>query len=198
MASGPAPAPLDLSKGWSVTFKNSSAEADPAPKQLDAGASWTADPSLAAFSGVATFEKQVDVPAAMLKSGLKTSLYFGESQPMTVGGGGQRRFTAAITQPIGDVAVVWVNGQRAGAAWCPPYSVDVTSFLKPGANQIRIQVGNRAVNYLTAHPEPDMASVKSDPRLGSGNRFSNPDMRNLARSEPSGLLSVVQLTATAN
>ena len=199
-ATGAVPAALDLSKGWSVTFKNSSPEADPAPAKMDAGSSWTADPALTSFSGVATFQKQVDVPAAMLATGLKTSIYFGEGQAGGAGGGGGGgggHFTAAITQPIGDVAVVWVNGQRAGAAWCPPYSVDVTSFLKPGANDIRIQVGNRAVNYLSTHAEPDMATVKSDPRLGSGNRFSNPNMAG-ARVQPSGLLSVVQLTASAN
>jgi len=195
IASGAAPAPLDLSKGWAVTFKNSSLEADPAPKQLDAGRSWTADPELAAFSGVATFEKQVDVPVAMLATGLKTSIYFGEGQAGGAGGGGGH-MTAAITQPIGDVAVVWVNGQRVGAAWCPPYSVDVTSFLKPGANQIRIQVGNRAVNYLSAHKEADMNTVKADPLLG-GNRYQNQNTSNY-RPLPSGLLSTVQLTATAN
>jgi hypothetical protein len=190
-SSGAAPAPIDLSKDWAVTFKNSSAEADPAPRQMDAGASWTTEPDLASFSGVATFAKEVDVPAAMLQGGLKTSIYFGEGQP---GGGGGARLSAAIQQPIGDVAVVWVNGQRAGAVWCPPYRVDVTSLLKPGANQIRIQVGNRAVNYLSAHREPDMTSVKADPLLG-GNRFDNQNVSNY-RPLPSGLLGTVQLTAS--
>ena len=190
-ATGTVPAPLDLSKDWAVTFKNSSAEADPAPRQMDAGASWTANPDLASFSGVASFAKEVDVPATMLQAGLKTSIYFGQEQPVNAGGG---RLSAAIQQPIGDVAVVWVNGQRAGAVWCPPYSVDVTSLLKPGANQILIQVGNRAVNYLSAHPEPDMTSVKADPLLG-GNRFDNQNLSNY-RPLPSGLLGTVQLTAS--
>jgi len=190
-ATGNIPAPLDLSQDWAVTFKNSSAEADPAPRKMDAGASWTANPDLASFSGVASFTKEVDVPATMLQGGLKTSIYFGQEQPVNAGGG---RLSAAIQQPIGDVAVVWVNGQRAGAAWCPPYSVDVTSLLKPGANQILIQVGNRAVNYLSAHPEPDMNSVKADPLLG-GNRFANQNLSNY-RPLPSGLLGTVQLTAS--
>ncbi len=190
-ASGNVPAPLDLSKDWAVTFKNSSAEADPAPRKMDAGASWTDNPDLASFSGVATFAKEVDVPVTMLQAGLKTSIYFGEEQPVIAGGG---RLSAAIQQPIGDVAVVWVNGQRAGAVWCPPYSVDVTSLLKPGANQIVIQVGNRAVNYLSAHEEPDMTSVKANPLLG-GNRFDNQNLSNY-RPLPSGLLGTVQLTAS--
>ena len=70
----------------------------------------------------------------------------------------------------------------------------MTSLLKPGANQILIQVGNRAVNYLSAHPEPDMTSVKADPLLG-GNRFDNQNLSNY-RPLPSGLLGTVQLTAS--
>jgi len=196
IASGPAPAPLDLSKDWNVTFKNSSKEADPAPEQFTTLSDWSTNPATASFSGVATYEKQVEVPASMLQPGIKTSLYFGEDQPANVGGfGGGGHMTAALTAPIGDVAVVWVNGQRAGAAWSPPYSVDVTSLLKPGANQIRIQVANRAINYLSAHAETDMESVKADPRLG-GNRYSNQNMSNV-RPLPSGLLTTVQLVASA-
>ena len=194
VASGAAPAPLDLSKDWNVSFKNSSTEADPAPEKFATLTDWSANPATQSFSGVATYEKQVDVPAALLQKGLKTSLYFGESTPTRAGGFGTH-MTAAITAPVGDVAVVWVNGQRAGAAWCPPYSVDVTSLLKPGANQIRIQVGNRAINYLSAHAEADMDTVKADPRLG-GNRYANQNM-NGVRPLPSGLLSTVQLVATA-
>jgi hypothetical protein len=197
-ASGPAPAPLDLSTDWDVTFKNSSKEADPAPEKFATLTDWAANPAIASFSGVATYEKQVDVPATMLQPGLKTSLYFGEDRPANVGGfggGGGGHMTAALTAPIGDVAVVWVNGQRAGAAWSPPYSVDVTGLLKPGANQIRIQVGNRAINYLSAHAEADMETVKADPRLG-GNRYSNQNMGNV-RPLPSGLLTTVQLVASA-
>ncbi len=193
-ASAPAPAPLDLSKDWNVTFKNASPEADPAPQHFDAIGDWTANPALTYFAGTATYAKQVDVPAAMLQGGLKVNLYFGEAQP--TGGGrpdGGSGMSAHLQAPIGDVAVVTVNGQRAGAVWCPPYTIDVTGLLKPGANQISIQVANRAINYLGDHKEADMTSVKADPRLG-GNRFMNENLSNV-QPLPSGLLSTVQLTA---
>jgi hypothetical protein len=94
--------------------------------------------------------------------------------------------------------VVWVNGARAGAAWCPPYRVDVTGLLKPGANQIKIQVANRATNFMAdqkSHPLPDLTALNADPRLG-GNRAQAQDM-NRIQVLPSGILGTVQLTATA-
>ena len=31
--------------------------------------------------------------------------------------------------PIREAAEVYVNGERAGSVWCPPYTIDVTKFL---------------------------------------------------------------------
>ncbi len=198
VATGTAPAPIDLNKDWSVTYKNASPEADPAPQHLDALGDWTANPALAYFSGTATYEKQIDVPATMFQTGLKVSLDLGQGRGAGNTRTGGSGMSAAWAAPIGDVAVIWVNGQRAGALWCPPYSLDVTSLLKPGANTVRIQVANRAINYLADHAnhhEPDMNSVKADQLLG-GNRYSNENLNNV-QPLPSGLLEGVKLVATA-
>ena len=53
---------------------------------------------------------------------------------------------ATYTPPVREAAVVYVNGQRAGAAWCPPYQVELTGLLKPGVNEIKVVVGNLATN----------------------------------------------------
>ena len=37
-------------------------------------------------------------------------------------------FAALIAPPIREAATVFVNGQRAGAVWAPPYRVDVTAL----------------------------------------------------------------------
>ncbi|HVU38708.1 MAG TPA: glycosyl hydrolase [Opitutales bacterium] len=196
-AAASAPAQLDLSKDWAVTFKNSAPEPDPAPAHLDAGASWTDSPALQFFSGVATYEKQVNVPAALVAgsaTGQRQYLDFGDGTPANQGGG--QGFRAALQTPIADAAVVWVNGQRAGALWCPPYRVDVTGLLKAGANTIRIQVANRATNYMADqqnHPLPDYSALNADPRLG-GNRFGAQDL-NQIHVLPSGLLGTVKLVA---
>ena len=60
----------------------------------------------------------------------------------------QQGYAASLEAPVRDAAVVYVNGKRAGAAWTPPYRVEVTGLLKEGDNEIRIDVGNTAVNYL--------------------------------------------------
>ena len=75
--------------------------------------------------------------------------------------------------------------------------VDVTSLLKPGPNEIRIQVANRATNYMadfTNHPLPDYTALNADPRMG-GNRFGAQDL-NQIQVLPSGLLQTVQLVAS--
>ena len=43
-------------------------------------------------------------------------------------------FAALFAPPIREAATVFVNGRRAGSVWAPPYRVDVTSLLRPGAN----------------------------------------------------------------
>jgi hypothetical protein len=193
---GAAPAPMDLSKDWDVTFKNASPEADPAPQHFATLADWTTIPALAYFSGTGTYEKTVDVPAAILQTGLTQSISFGDGQPASFRGG--QGMHADFQPPVGDAAVVWVNGKRAGAAWCPPYRVDVTGLLKPGANQIRIQVANRATNFMAdqkSHPLPDYTALNADPKFG-GNRFQAQNL-DILQALPSGILGTVQLTASA-
>ncbi len=188
------PLALDLSNDWDVTFKNASSEADPAPEHFATLTDWTANPATHFFSGVATYVKSVTLTAQMLQGGQKKYLSFGEGAPAIVPVGTSGNPNRANYQPpIGDAAVVWVNGQRAGAVWCPPYRVDVTALLKPGVNQIRIQVANRAVNYMAdqqRHPLPDYTALIA---AYPPKRFDAQDM-NVIQVQPSGLLGTVQLT----
>jgi hypothetical protein len=48
-----------------------------------------------------------------------------------------------------------VNGKSLGTVWHAPYRVDATSALKPGANQIKIQVTNAWVNRLIGDQQAD-------------------------------------------
>ena len=196
LASEGRPAPIDLSTDWKATFQNSAPEASPAPRQVATLGDWTTDPALKYFSGTATYEKEVVVSAAQLAAqGFEWYLDFGPGAPANVPGGNTGNPSRANFQPpVGDAAVVWVNGQRAGAVWCPPYRVEVTSLLKPGANQIRIQVGNRAINYMADqqhHPLPDYTALNA---TYPPKRFDAQDL-NVLQIQPSGLLGIVQLTA---
>ncbi len=196
------PAPVDLSKDWDVSFKNASYEPNPAPRHFATLTDWTADASLKYFSGVATYEKSIVLPADQIMavdgSARKMYLDFGAGTPTVVPGSPSENSVRANFQPpIGDAAVVFVNGMYAGTLWCPPYRVDVTDVLKPGTNQFRIQVANRAVNYMADfehHPLPDYTTLIS---TYPPKRFDAQDM-NVIQTMPSGILGTVQLTATSN
>ena len=187
----------DLSQGWDVTFKNASPEANPAPVHFDSLHSWTDDPATHYFSGTAAYTKQFTLTPVQLVAGTPVCVDFGLGQPAQVAGGAMG-MRANFQPPVADAAIIYVNGQRAGAVWCPPYRVDVTSLLKPGPNEIRIEVANRASNYMADfqhHPLPDYTELNANRTYG-GNRFGAQDMNRIVVL-PSGLLSPVHLVAAA-
>ena len=94
---------------------------------------------------------------------------------------------AWLESPVHEAAVVYVNGIRAGAVWCPPYEVEISDLLRPGENTLRVMVGNLAVNAMAGHLED---SSKLNERYGE--RFQAQDMDQI-RPEPSGLLGPIHL-----
>lgn len=181
-ASQPAtsPAPLDISRDWRVTI----GQASKTVAQLH---SWTDDTETKFYSGTASYEKEITLPEKLLKPGQTVVLHFGEGQaiPVQPRKNGMR---AWFDGPIREAAVVYVNGQRAGAVWCPPYSLDVTKWLTPGVNRLRIVVGNTAINHLAGQPLPDYKPLHQR----YGERFQPQDMENL-QPLPSGLLGPIRL-----
>jgi len=185
---GEVPQPVDLSAGWTVRFGTNSA-----PVTMDTLASWTTIPDKINFSGVATYEKTVAVAPGMLQAGLSVSLDFGKGTIPQERGGGQG-YHASLDGPIREAAVIYINDQRAGSVWCPPYSIDVTGKLKAGENKIRVEVANLAINYMAGIklPNYDYEGVTRQ----FGNRFQ-PQNLNLIQPLPSGLLGPVRLVAAA-
>jgi len=52
---------------------------------------------------------------------------------------------------LGDVrywATVFVNDKEVTRLWCPPYSCDISDFVKPGENRLRIEVTSTIYNQL--------------------------------------------------
>ena len=179
------PPAVDLSGGWTVAFGP-----DGKPAAMDKLQSWTENEATRNFSGVATYERTVTVPAAMLQSGLGVQLNFGEAKPIVAGGRGMQRMQALVEAPVREAAVVYVNGQRAGSAWHPPYVVDVTRLLKSGDNTIRVEVANLAINYMAGHPLPDYKALIAQ----YGDRFQVQDLA-LVQPITAGLLGPIQLVA---
>ncbi|MFO7693376.1 MAG: glycosyl hydrolase [Vicinamibacterales bacterium] len=178
------PSPLDISTGWRVAFGPAGA-----PEEWATLRSWTDDEATRHFSGVAVYEKAIDVPAAMLDRGLAVTLDLGAPQPIEAGGPGAR-MQAWVDAPVRDAAVVFVNGRRAGSAWCPPYAVDVTSALRPGPNLVRIEVANLAINHMAGRALPDYKLLN----LRYGTRFEPQDMGKV-RPVPAGLFGPIRLVA---
>jgi hypothetical protein len=182
-----APAPLDLSAGWTVNFADSARS-----ETMALLYSWTEETGRRYYSGLATYEKTVAVPLAMLASGHALYLNFGEGTPVPVGserrsGSGMR---AWLESPVREAAVVYVNGKRAGSVWHPPYQVEITSLLRAGENSLRVVVANLAINGLAKGPLPDYKALTAK----YGERFQAQDM-NSVQPQPSGLLSPVRLVA---
>ncbi len=135
------------------------------------------------FSGVGRYETSVDVTSGRER----TILDFGDGTPLPEVElrNGMRTFYDA---PIRESAVVYINGQKAGSLWAPPYQLDITKYIKAGRNDIRIDVGNTAVNYMAGHRLPDYRLLN----LRFGERFQPQEMDKI-RSEPSGIIGRVRL-----
>jgi hypothetical protein len=183
------PAPIDLGTGWTVSF----GPERPA-MAMDRLRSWIDDDATRDFSGVATYERDVEVPANLLPSrsgnGPHVTLDFGEATPTTGARDPNARMQAWLDAPVREAAVVYVNDQRAGSVWSPPYAVDVTTFLRVGNNHLRIQVANLAINHMASRALPDYHLLN----LRYGTRFEPQDMDKV-RPVPSGLLGPIRLMA---
>jgi hypothetical protein len=176
------PAPIDLSTDWRVSFADSAK-----PVVMNQLRSWTDDEATRFFSGTATYEKEVTVPSDFLRSGLTVKLDFGEGKPLpeqNLRSGMQTWLDA----PVREAAVVYINDQRAGAVWCPPYALDITNQLRPGNNRIKIVVANLALNYMAGGRLPDYRLLN----LRYGERFQAQDMDKV-QPIPSGLLGPIRL-----
>ena len=180
-----APAPIDISSGWAVTFPGSQ------PVAMDRLQSWTDLPDRKYFSGVAAYERTVDIDKSLLVAGREVYLNFGEGTPVTTverrSGNGMR---AMLEGPVREAAVVYVNGKRAGSVWRPPYEIPVSDLLHAGQNTMRVVVANLAINGLAKGPPADYRELNA--RFGE--RFQPQDMAHL-QPLPSGLLGSIRLIA---
>jgi alpha-L-rhamnosidase len=141
---------------WTVSFQPG--RGAPASITVDSLASWSqsSDPGVKYFSGIGTYTKTLQAPADWFKNGAHLWIDLGD---------------------VKNLAEVTVNGKSLGVVWHAPYRVDVTSALKPGANEISVKVVNAWVNRLIGDQQPGatkytFADVKpykaSSPLLPSG------------------------------
>ena len=175
---------VELSTDWTVTFSGTN-QTITMPRLR----SWSEDPNFKYYSGQASYLRTFDLSAQDLNSGTRAVLDFGEGTSIEEPNPLPRfSMKAYFEGPIRDAAEVYVNDQRAGSVWRPPYTIDITRLLTVGTNSLRIIVGNTAINSLAGHALPTYRLLNER----YGERFNPQDMANL-RSLPSGILGSLRL-----
>ena len=104
--------------------------------------SWetSSDPGIKYFSGTASYETELNIPEPWLTRGGRLELDLGG---------------------VKEIAEVLLGDKSAGIAWKPPYRIDVTEFLKVGANRLRVRVTNLWPNRLIGDKQPGMPRVSA-------------------------------------
>lgn len=174
----------DISLDWNVTFENQAQG-----MKMHSLASWADDARLRYYSGTATYRKTVEIPERALRAGHFVVLSFGEGQPVAKPDPlPQFNMRAYLESPVREVAQVYINDNLAGYVWHPPYRVDLTHYLRPGRNELRIVVGNTAINGL-AGVSPSNYRLLYD---RYGRLFEPQDMQDLVPL-PSGIIGKITL-----
>jgi hypothetical protein len=102
--------------------------------------SWSvnANAGIKYFSGTATYEKALKVPATWLAKGQRVQIALGE---------------------VKNLAEVFINGKSCGIAWQAPFTLDITDALKPGSNRLQIRVTNLWPNRLIGDKQPGAQKI---------------------------------------
>ena len=89
-------------------------------------------------------------------AGQSVAIDFGEGTPVPLPAmPAEFNMRAYLESPVREAAEVYVNDQLAGYVWHPPFRVDLTPFVKAGKNELRIVVGNTAINELAGPSLPN-------------------------------------------
>ena len=174
---------IDLSSDWNLVFDGSNQ-----PLHMATLHSWSDEEVYKYYSGQVTYEKTINLPPDAISSS-SLILDFGEGTPVAKPDPlPQFNMRAYLESPVREAAEVYVNGQRAGVVWHPPYTVNLSSLLKPGKNELRIVVGNTAINSLAGRALPDYRLLNDR----YGERFVPQGMEHL-QPLPSGILGGLRL-----
>ncbi len=159
-----------LDRDWHVRFPDHLGA--PPELRLEKLAPWSEQPDegVKYFSGAAVYTKRLEAPREWFRA--NTGVF------LELGG-------------VGDLADVTVNGRPLGLLWHPPFTIDVTGALAPGANTIEIKVVNQWTNRLIG--DRDLAPEKrvlGDAAAAPG-RMRGPELK----LPESGLIGPVRLVS---
>jgi hypothetical protein len=124
---GPVPSPISITGPWTVSFP--SGWGAPARAVFDRLECWTKneDPGIRYFSGTATYEREVEIPAEYLAPHGRLELDLGDAR---------------------EIAEIHWNDVNLGVIWKLPRTVDISRAAKPGRNRVQVRVTNFWPNRL--------------------------------------------------
>ncbi len=129
-------APAEPIHPWEISFQPDRG-GPPAPISTSDLKDWTTspDPAVRFFSGTATYRTTLLAPE--VAPGKRVWLSFAD---------------------VREIAVVKVNGRTAGTVWAKPYTLRVDQYLKPGQNEIEIEVTNLWPNRIIGDLQPGVTT----------------------------------------
>lgn len=186
------PEPLSLEGPWEVRFDARGGA--PESATFDKLISWSAheNEGIRYYSGTATYRKTFEVQQQQLAPGTRLQLDLGRVEV---------------------IAEVRLNGKLVVTLWKPPYRVDVTDVVRPGANSLEVKVVNLWVNRMIGdenlpedsrrHPDgrlvewPDWL-LRGNPSPTGRHTFSSWKLWHKDEPlQPSGLLGPVEIRPLA-
>jgi hypothetical protein len=120
---------------WKVTFQEGRGAPAQATMNALASLSENADPAIKYFSGTASYENTITVPA--ISKNASYMLDLGD---------------------VKNIAEVTVNGKNVGTVWKKPFRIDISSALKAGQNTVVVNVTNLWVNRLIGDAQPGVTN----------------------------------------
>ena len=150
------PVEFEVGGYWEIRFPEG--RGAPASAVLPSPASWTENPDegIRYFSGIATYYKEFELPSDFRVEGRQLVLDLGRVRVL---------------------ADVRLNGSPVGILWKSPFQADITPALKPGKNELIVEVANTWSNRLTG-----------DARLPEGKRITKTNIKHVGGPLKKGYL----------
>jgi hypothetical protein len=119
--------PVDITDNWESNFNTEMG--GPETYRMDTLRSWSdvEEEGVKYYSGKATYTRDFSVKEEALSKNTEAFVIFDDIQEM---------------------ARVFVNGNDCGIVWTPPYKANITSWLKPGNNTLKVEVINTWNNRI--------------------------------------------------
>jgi hypothetical protein len=168
------PGPYEISGNWQLTLEGPSFPRT--ERTLSRLVSWTDDPATKYFSGTGRYTISFVLPPSYVAPDLLLQLSVGD---------------------VGNVADVDMNGKPVGVIWVRGQTLDVTSSVKAGRNEMTVRVTNTLINRVAGWTSAPPLPANLQALYGRGVEDDTPLGRRLFGFSPlprSGLLGPVVIT----